>query len=158
MNHGHRDEETSYVKYFTKKKTGERMYPTDLLSKLNNIKADQQLIVVDACYSGNFGRVIGTGNRMVLTSSDKGPSVYSRIDQFSRSLFNAMVDSTSDENDDRKVTVAEAFSSGEKQRKPVLAQHQRSGHLAFQPVERFYGRVFNEQKSFPLYDLKGRVS
>ena len=144
MNHGHKDGLTSYIEVFPKRGEKDRLYPEQLLEKVTGIRAKKQLYVIEACYSGHFGDVLGTGNRAVLTSSESySPSIISRVDQFSRFFFDALVNDGSDKDNDCKISISEAFENAEKRRKPYLGQHEKEGHLKFYKRNGFFGKSYN---------------
>lgn len=160
MQHGIKEGKTSYVEYFDEEpEKAKRLYPKELLAKVSDLRAKEQLYLIDSCYSGCFGEILGSGSRVALASSScSSPSIVSRADQFGRSVFNAISDKSADANDNGEVSVEEAFNYGETMRKPFLERHRKAGHLAFHPIGGFLGRAYNlEQGNFNLGKTGGET-
>ena len=137
MSHGSFNTKDSHLNF---ELDNTKLYASDLYEMTKDIKANEQLYVIEACNSKKFAnRMFAKGafskkaqqklNKYLIICSATKKSIISRKAQFSKYFFQASTNGQSDINQDKEITTTETFEYGEKKRLEMIKLHQQNGDI-----------------------------
>lgn len=86
---------------------GKDLKVADLEQYISNLKVKKGVVVCDQCYSGGFAERIGKGNFVAISSSERGRVSFGNT--FTKAFFAAWKDKSADKNNDKRISIKEAF-------------------------------------------------
>ena len=106
--HGSRDSNRNNISSIIKMVDGRYLKPSDLEKYLNKINPSKGVLLFTQCYSGGFGKSLGKGKYIAISTSSEKKSSYGTL--FGDNFFKSFNNKKADKNNDNKLSVLEASS------------------------------------------------